>query len=430
MDSTTRPPASTSSDRFGRYRLLKKLGAGGMATVYQAEMQGMGGFSKLVALKIVHPHLAMQPDFSQMFVGEARLGGLLSHPNIVETFDFGEQDGQLYLAMSYVSGPTVEDLLRIHRDHALPLPLDVALQLMVQVCRGLEYAHQATDHGGEPLNMVHRDLKPSNLLVDRHGLVKLADFGVARATSNLMHTQYSGLVKGTTRYMSPEQAWGHRDLDFRSDLFAVGLILYELITLEPVYSGATVEIIARRAQDANVGPQLERLPAHPFRPALKAALERALAEKPSDRHRSAGELARELEGLLARLHQRTDLRDWLESLQGRFASTGEGQSTAEDGEAEVTATLYDPVVSMAPGMSRYEQVRPSVPEAGVKAGAGAVPSWVVAQAGDIDRSLVPPAAEPGMAGRAVEPPGRAGGGRETVDPTRRSTTQERLLGPS
>jgi serine/threonine protein kinase len=301
---------------FGRFRLLGEIGSGGMAVVYRAEMRSLRGFSKMVAVKILHMHLIENSEQRQLFFNEARLGGFLHHPNIVEIYDFNEQDKRYFLAMEFVNGPTFHQVLRAHRAAGHPVPLDVALQLMIQTCHGLDYAHKAVDNKGRTLKMVHRDLKPSNILVNQYGQVKIADFGVARAVSNinLTDTVASGMIKGTIRYLSPEQACSRRSLDHRSDLFAAGLILYEFLANRFFYEGLQQELILQMARQADIAGPLKLLPEMAFREQIIDLLTCALAPRQENRFDSGMEMAKAMEKILARLPRRTELTDWLRNM--------------------------------------------------------------------------------------------------------------------
>ncbi len=309
--SNVPPPAGI---RFGRYRLLDELGEGGMAVVYRALMEGPDGFSKMVALKLIHGDFSRDAGLMGQCVSEARLGGVLSHPNIVEILDYGKEQGRFYLAMEYVDGPTLSQVIRYQRKQRARIPVGVVLEMLAQVCRGLGYAHRATDLEGRPLRLVHRDLKPSNVLVNLHGVTKIADFGVARAETNVLRTVTNRYIKGTGPYMSPEQAWGSSDLDHRSDLFSAGIILFELLALDFLYEGRTIEVALRQAQDADVVPRFVRIPPSPHRDALIELLSRALAKNPDERYQTGDEMADALEALRATVAATGSLRRWLATL--------------------------------------------------------------------------------------------------------------------
>src|SRR5882672_9244169 len=247
--STSTAPAPV---RLGPYELLRRIATGGMAEVYVARRMGPRGFQKTVALKRILPQLARDPDYVAMFVDEARVCANLSHPNIVQVFDFGEQDEELYMAMEYVDGTTGARLIRAAAARGEELPLEVSLHVALSVLRGLEYAHAARDRKGRPLNLVHRDVSPGNVLIDRSGAVKLTDFGIARASDFERRTD-QGQLKGKLGYMSPEQVTG-RELDARSDLFTVGIVLAELCTLRPLFSGGRELDVLLRIRDADLSP--------------------------------------------------------------------------------------------------------------------------------------------------------------------------------
>ncbi|HEY2365484.1 MAG TPA: serine/threonine-protein kinase, partial [Polyangiaceae bacterium] len=205
---------------------MERLATGGMAEVYLARRAGPHGFAKQVAVKRILPQLASDPDFVAMFVDEARVTGRLQHPNIVSVFDFGEEGGELFMAMEFVDGTTGARLIRAAAARSEDIPLEVSLHVALSVLRGLEYAHTALDENGKPLHLVHRDVSPGNVLIDRSGAVKLTDFGIARAAEFERRTDV-GQLKGKLGYMSPEQVVG-RELDARSDLFTLGIVLAEM----------------------------------------------------------------------------------------------------------------------------------------------------------------------------------------------------------
>ena len=235
----------------GRYTLTGLLGEGGMARVFAAEMGGELGFRRPVAVKVV---LSATPDRSrelqEQLAQEARIGGLLNHPNVAQTLDCGQLDGFPYIAMELVEGLSLSQLVRAGG----PLPPGAALDLAEQSCAGLHHAHTAT-HGGRPLNVIHRDIKPSNLLVRRDGVVKVVDFGIAKASIGDMQLTAEGLTKGTPSYMSPEQLEA-LDLDPRSDLFALGSVLYYALTGRLLFDGGSITEVMMRI--ATVETTLER----------------------------------------------------------------------------------------------------------------------------------------------------------------------------
>lgn len=364
MEDRQNPKGVKRPVQIGRFRLLEPLGHGAMATVYLAEMQGRGGFLKKVALKVFHPLPSeSEPDLS--FTSEARLGGFLSHPNLIEVFDFGEHDGQPFLAMELVQGVTLHELMASVARMETRLPVDIALQIMIELCRGMAYAHGALDAHGRPLQIVHRDLKPANILINRHGQVKIGDFGIARAESNLEKTLAASVVKGTLRYMSPEQARASLEIDRRSDVFSLGTILYELMTLQPLYNGSGFEAGRRQEQDTTVEARLKLLQHTSYPDGLLPLVRRAVAFSPADRFQTCDALMEALEGLLGTLPRRSDLRAWLtqrsreieeskqagsvvarsaetvEDLRGVVPETMVGRN---DGFGERSSTVADPLL--------------------------------------------------------------------------------------
>ncbi len=276
---------------FGPYSLLKKLGQGGMAVTFKAReaMEGIGG-SRLVAIKQILPLFANDPSFRRMFLDEARLSTQLNHQNVCRSYTAGEIDGTLFLAMEFIDGADLYHLMC--RAAALPgaFPLPHALAVCQRVLHGLQAAHELRGDNGDLLNLVHRDVSPQNILLSRQGEVKVIDFGVAKARSNQAQTQ-AGMVKGKVLYFSPEQLNG-QPLDRRSDLFAVGLLLYELVTGEhPLRGDTDIETIFNYVS-RTIRPPREVRPDLP--PAVDAIIMKALQKDPQDRFPDADAMARAL----------------------------------------------------------------------------------------------------------------------------------------
>lgn len=295
------PVAMTTSSspaplRLGPYELLRRIATGGMAEVYLARRGGPHGFQKFVAVKRILPQYARDPDFVAMFIDEARVCARLGHPNIVQVFDFGEQDGELYMAMEYVDGTTGARLIRGSAAKGEDISLDVCLHTALSVLRALDYAHAARDDAGRPLSLVHRDVSPGNVLIDRSGAVKLTDFGIARAAEIERRTD-AGQLKGKLGYMSPEQVVG-RELDARSDIFTVGIVLAEMLILKPLFSGGKELEVLLRIRDADVS-SIDRAGAR-VPDDLRAVLFRALARDPLLRWPTAGSFAEALEDIVRR----------------------------------------------------------------------------------------------------------------------------------
>ena len=287
--------------QVGRFRLTGLLGSGGMARVFRAEMSGDLGFVKPAALKVVLAGRADRTEALQaQLVQEARVGALLNHPNVVHTFDIGSFDGLPWIAMELVEGLSLGQLV----EAAGPLPPAIALELAAQVCLGLAHAHEA-QHEGRPLRVVHRDIKPSNLLVRGDGLVKIVDFGIAKAAVGDVPTTSTGLARGTPAYMAPEQLAGD-PLDGRCDLFALGAVVWLALTGRMLFAGRSItEVMMRIAQAdetlarAGVFDVADRL-----HPGLGPVLRRLLAGDREGRYGSAAEAAAALESLRGPAQQR------------------------------------------------------------------------------------------------------------------------------
>jgi serine/threonine-protein kinase len=257
-----------------------------MAEVWTAKMLGPGGFERNLVIKRILAHLADAPDFVTMFVNEARLSALLDHPNIVRVFEFGDVDGQYFLAMEYVRGKDLAHILGAHRGLG-PLPYGMAALIGRDICRALAYAHSLTADTGAPLHLVHRDISPTNIMVSYEGAVMLLDFGIAKATAEVAITK-AGTIKGKLRYMSPEQVEG-AEIDHRSDIFSLGATLHEMLTGRPLFKGAN------DAQTvAMICGQRPKPPSH-FNSAVPPPLDeicmRALARDRQDRFANCRDMA-------------------------------------------------------------------------------------------------------------------------------------------
>ncbi|HWO23808.1 MAG TPA: serine/threonine-protein kinase [Kofleriaceae bacterium] len=270
-----------------RYRLVRRLGAGGMGEVYLATQEGPSGFSREVVLKRMRPHLADDPACREMFLDEARLTARLDHPSIVKIIELGVHDGVAFFAMEYVPGPTLSEVVRAGPPPAL------AAFVAREVCRALGYAHALCDRDGAPLGMVHRDVSPSNIMITPNGGVKLLDFGIAKALISLATTK-AGIVKGKLAYMAPERLRG-LPADHRADLFSVGVVLHEALTGYRLFEATTPEAVLELIRAPLPLPS-ETAPDVP--PALDAICLRALAERPEDRYPTADAMADALDAVL------------------------------------------------------------------------------------------------------------------------------------
>ena len=275
---------------FGPYTLMRRLAVGGMAEVYVAKARGIGGFEKLVALKVIHPRYSEDDHFVTMLVDEAKLSVLLNHVNIAQTFDLGCIDETFFIVMELVEGADAYTLLRRANQRPASLPLDICAYIVSEMCMGLSYAHRKCDVTGMPLRIVHRDVSPQNVLISFAGEVKIVDFGIAKAALRSGNTEV-GVIKGKYYYMSPEQAWGD-EVDHRSDIFSAGIVLHELLTGEMLYQEENLPKLLDRVRKAEILPPSRKRQDVP--PELDEILMRAVARQPEDRWATAHDLAQAL----------------------------------------------------------------------------------------------------------------------------------------
>jgi serine/threonine protein kinase len=277
---------------LGRFRLLNRIAMGGMGEVYRGVDVGWGGIERPVAVKLIAPAFARDPDFVRTFVDEAKLSFLLCHGNIVQVRDIGQTDETYFIAMEWVDGADLGALLRaLELCGGPPMPLDLAVLVVVEAARGLDYAHRLCDAEGRPLNVVHRDVSPSNLLLSYEGEVKVTDFGIARSRLRQGHS-IPGVLKGKIGYLAPEQACG-LPIDLRADVFALGALLYEAVTGKNPFTYDNDDRKAlERVRTGSFPPpgSFASLP-----PELEAIILRAMAPDVAERYPSCGALRGDLE---------------------------------------------------------------------------------------------------------------------------------------
>ena len=269
--------------RIADFEVVAPLRSGGMASLFLGRRLGAAGFERPVAIKVIHPHLAQDPEFTEMFVAEALLSARIHHPNVVHVEHLGETDGQYYLVMELVDGCSLGQIQRgLHKARRRLVPR-VAVSIAMQVAAGLHAAHETKDEHGELLGVVHRDVSPANVLISRVGQVKLIDFGVAKCRQTRV-ASVSGLIKGKLRYLAPEQALGE-DVDRRTDVYALAMVLWELLTGRRLLSGETDLLLLRRAQSPSF--ESPRTYAPEVSPALEDVIMRALSMDRGARHPTA-----------------------------------------------------------------------------------------------------------------------------------------------
>lgn len=274
-----------------RYELYDEIARGGMATVHLGRQLGAVGFSRLVAIKRMHRHLALDPAFVAMFVDEARLTSHVQHPNVVSTLDVVHTEGELLLIMELINGLSLSRLRTLSQRREAPVPLDIASSILVGALSGLHAAHEARDEQGHWLEIVHRDVSPQNVLVGVDGVARIIDFGIAKAASRATVTQ-EGSIKGKLRYMAPEQLIDER-LDRRTDVFAAGVVLWELLASRPLFASDNVPAVGWKILEGTIDPPSAHRAEVP--PALDAVVLRALSREAGDRFPTARDFALSLE---------------------------------------------------------------------------------------------------------------------------------------
>ncbi len=338
----TRPKAGAAPTTFGRYRLLGRIGEGGMAEVYRALMTGPEGFERELVLKRILPRLSGTGDFKTMFIREAKISALLLHPNIVQIYEFGEADGAYFIAMENVQGVTLREALTTLRREQRAMPYLVAADIARQICIGLDYAHTLNGPDGLPLEIVHQDISPTNIMLAYNGTVKILDFGIARAASFAEEETKKGLIKGKVSYLSPEQIHV-RPFDSRADVFALGVVFHEMLTGRRLFQAKnditrmrqllSQTVVPPSALNAGIPRELDRI------------VMRALEMDPELRYQSTADMASDLERTL--IAARYSSRELSKLLHGLFlpdedplvvVDTGDGQTVALTGSSPGTAS--------------------------------------------------------------------------------------------
>jgi len=345
--------SDSTPKQIGRYQILDRVAVGGMAELFKAQLIGNLGFEKLVAIKKILPHLAVDQSFVEMFIDEARITAQLDHRNIVSVFELGTDADTPYIAMQYVDGLDVLALLRECARAQIRLPPDLAAVIARDVLDALDYAHNALDVQGRPLSIVHRDISPGNVLLSWRGDVKLTDFGIARAAER-RHKTEAGTLKGKYGYMSPEQVSGG-DVDARSDLFSVGILLTEMVMARRLFTSTNDLDILLMVRDA----RLDRLHkyASEFPVELRVLTVRALQRRPEDRWQSAAQFRDALDEWIRRT-TRVGNRD-LASLIGRVinAPTADLPGGVVEEPQEQVSGLSGPMTRMSIANAEAEAKR-------------------------------------------------------------------------
>ncbi|MFL5347558.1 MAG: serine/threonine-protein kinase [Hyalangium sp.] len=346
------------SEQIGKYQIITQLSVGGMAELFLGFTAGPGGFRKYVALKRILPDVRGNEQFVRMFLDEARITAAFNHPNIAQVFELGEEDDGLFLAMEFIAGQNLDQLTAAYRRRQEPIPLEYSVSAVRDVCQALHYAHTFTDPSGRPSPIIHRDVAQKNIMVTYDGVVKLLDFGIAKARNSLERTR-AGTVKGTSGYMSPEQVRGEK-LDGRSDVFSVGVVLWELATGERLFAGKT-----ERDEMVNILEAPIPAPRHPSMgmfEGLAAVILRALERDPERRFQTAKDLSRALEQTAGRELWDADRRAAVmrQLFEKKMTAT---RTLLESADASANAAAEDIFASLHPKRHRTEPYEEKVPKA-------------------------------------------------------------------
>jgi serine/threonine protein kinase len=324
--------AAETPATYGRFRLTGRIGMGGMAEVFRAVVKGPQGWERELVVKRILPQLSGNTEFTKMFIREAKISALLVHPNIVQTFEFGEAEGTYFIAMEGVQGVTLRELLTRLKKEQRAMPFMVIADIAKQVCTGLEYAHTLVGPDGNALEIVHQDISPTNIMLAFNGTVKILDFGIARAASFAEEEAKKGLIKGKVAYLSPEQV-NMKPFDHRIDIFALGICMHEMMTG------------ARLFQAKNDVARMRELLSKPIPPpsSINAAVPReldrivmkALEVDPDQRYQTTAAMAADLERTM--IAARHSSRDLAKLLRGIFMPDAEEQLVVVEAPPEPAA---------------------------------------------------------------------------------------------
>jgi len=344
--------------KLAQYQILGRIALGGMAEVYKAVSRGVEGFEKVVAIKRILPHVAEDEEFITMFKDEARIAAQLQHSNIAQIYELKSEGETFYIVLEYVPGRDLRSIFEHGRAIKRPMPLAQACYVIMQVCEGLEYAHNKKDRHGRPLGLIHRDVSPPNVLVSYEGEVKLIDFGVAKAAGRASQTQ-AGILKGKFGYMSPEQVRG-ATIDRRSDVFSLGAVLWEVLCNQRLFQAETDFATLEKVRTVNVDPPSRINPAVPTK--LEQIVMRSLAADLNERYQSASELHDALQAFMFEeglFYSRKNLAEWM---QEHFAKEieAEKESARQVPPAPPPSSKPSKSTMMNPGS------RPPPPQSGGK----------------------------------------------------------------
>ena len=341
--------------KFGKFELIAHLATGGMAEIYLARQTSIAGFQKLLVIKRILSHLSREDVFVEMFLDEARIAAQINHPNVVQIYDLGCVEGQYFIAMEYLEGEGLSEVMRQARKQRQPIPPVLAAGMALQMCEGLHHAHTMLGPDGEPLKVVHRDVNPQNIFVLYSGGVKLVDFGIAKAAKRFSQTS-TGMLKGKYGYMSPEQIM-NLSLDSRSDVYSAGVVLWEMLTGRRLFRQSNELEILKAITEQDPSPPSSILPTVPQ--ALDDICMRALKRSRDLRYQTAGEMRLELSFYLKRIKETSDTVAVGEFMQSLFADRIEEKRTlvkaaqAESKSGDLGDSLFGGRDDTEPSVSRY-----------------------------------------------------------------------------
>ncbi len=369
------PEGEVLPRHFGKYMLMRKLASGGMAELFLALHRSVAGFEKLVVIKRILPQMNQDRQFIDMLLHEARIAATLSHPNIVQTFDVGQADGTFFIAMEHIHGEDIRTIVRqMKKKNVMEFPLEHALAIVIGLSAGLAYAHEKRDLDGNLLGIVHRDISPQNIVVTFSGDIKVVDFGVAKSL-HVTDESKGGHLKGKVPYMSPEQAGGE-DIDFRSDIFACGVILFELTTGKRLFKGGSEYDTLKLICETEYPMPSDVAPNYP--PQLERIVMKALAKNPDARYQSAREMQADLEAFVR--HERlpvsaVSMSAWMqrlfeEKLTEQKADLQDIKQLADRIAREIPPPDYSPASTGSHPSARFDQ---STTGAGAPGAAASIP---------------------------------------------------------
>jgi eukaryotic-like serine/threonine-protein kinase len=378
-------PSEALPRQFGKYTLLRRLAAGGMAELFLALHRSMAGFEKLIVIKRILPSMNGNKAFIEMLMHEARIAATLSHPNVVQIFDVGQVDGTYYIAMEHIHGEDIQAVVRAMKKNGLvAFPLEHTLGIVIGTCAGLAYAHDKRDLDGRPLGIVHRDISPRNIVVSFTGDVKIVDFGIAKSGIEPGEETASGQLKGKAPYMSPEQASGQA-IDWRSDIFATGVMLFELTTGRRLFKGASEFETLKLIVDKEYPRPTDVKPDYP--PPLDRIVMRALEKDREKRYQSAREMQADLEAFAREERipvSQVGLTTWMAGLfEDKLAQQKEALQDIKqlaDVIAAQQGALYEGGTSTGTGVGGPATLLPSLPPPAKRANTGAIAGVAVAVA--------------------------------------------------